>query len=106
MDTILNMPTMALMPLEALGGKLGAFLPSVVAAVILLFVGGLAAYWVRLLVERVLNAVRIDDYSRKVGFSGILNRLGLGPSLVHLVGTVLHVTVILAFVLGAAEAVG
>lgn len=106
MDTILNIPAMALTPLFELSGKISAFLPAVVAAGVLLLVGGLAAYWIRYVVDHTLDSIKLDDLAHKTGVSGVLSRLGLGPSLVHLIGVVVHGVIILACVLGAGEALG
>lgn len=106
MDTILNIPTMALTPLLNLCGKIGAFLPAVISALVLLFVGGLLAYWTRNIAGQLMKTIQIDDFARRIGVSDILNRLGLGPSLARLVEMALYATIVLASVLGAAEAVG
>lgn len=106
MDMILNIPMMALTPLMNLCGKFGAFLPAMFSALMLLLVGGMVAYWVRYIAEQLLKSTNIDDFARKVGLCETLNRLGLGASVAHLIEVVLYGTIILASVLGAAEAVG
>ena len=106
MDTILNLASTALTPLYTLCGRIWAVFPGVVSALILLVVGGMVSYWLRYGVEEIMKAIRIDDYVQRVGLANVLKRLGLGTSLTHVTGVVVFTTIVLAFILGAADAVG
>jgi hypothetical protein len=96
----------ALSPLMALSMSVVAFLPAMVAGIVLLLVGALAAHWLRVLVERVLKMLTIDEVSHRAGVSAVLARLGMGTSLIHLIGVVVHTTLIVAFLLASANAFG
>lgn len=106
MDVLQGHIMAALSPLMALSIKLVAYLPAFLAGVGLLLVGALAAHWLRVLVERVLGMLKIDEVARRAGASAVFARLGMGSSLIHLTGVVVHTTLIVAFVLAAAEAFG
>ena len=106
MDTVLGYLMAAISPLVSLSGQIWAYMPGVAAALLLLLLGSLIAFWLRYLVGEVFKVVKVDDYVRRFGLSDVLNRLGLGHSLTHLIGVVAYSAVLLAFVLGAAEAVG
>lgn len=106
MDTMLSLVTAALTPLHMLGSKIMAVLPAVCAALLLLFVGGFIAHWLRYLTEHVLDMLSIDDYSRRIGFGRIPERLGLGSNLTRLCGVVVYATIVMAFILGAADVLG
>src|ERR1044072_4890242 len=106
MDMIVNFLMAALDPLRGLILEIQAVLPGIIAGVLLLFVGTFAAHWMLYITERVLRMVKLDEHFRRVGFSTILNRLGLGPSLTNLICVVVHGVIILSFVLGAAGAMG
>ena len=106
METALNFVMAALEPLRGLSLRLAGILPALAAGVLLLLIGAVAGHWLRVLVERVMKAAKVDDLFRRVGLSGILTRLGLGSSMTQLVGIVVHAVLILAFVVAAAEAAG
>jgi hypothetical protein len=74
-----------------------------VAALLLLFVGALLAHGLRTLTEHVLDMLKIDDHARRIGFDGVLARLGLGSHVARLIGIVVHATIVMAFILGAAD---
>ncbi len=103
MDTMLSLVTAALAPLQTLSLKIMAVMPAVVAAFLLLFVGAFAAHWLRYLTEHVLDMLKIDDYARRVGFSNIIERVGLGSHVTRLIGVVVYATIVMAFILGAAD---
>jgi len=106
MDTLVRLVMAAMAPLHMLGVKIVAVLPAFAAALLLLFVGGLLSHWLRSLTEHVLDMLKIDDYSRRLGFSKLLARLGVGSHLPRFIGLVVHATVLTAFVLGAVNVMG
>ena len=96
MDSVIVFIMAALSPLKAMILMLVAHGPYILAGLLLLVMGVFLAHWVRHGVERFLTVVKIDDHSRKLGLSNILNRLGLGSSLTKLGGFVGHALVSLS----------
>lgn len=105
MDTILQYPLAVLSSLQELTLQVWTALPNLIAGILLLVVGLFIGHWVRTLSDTVLKAVRADDYSRQLGLSTVLTRLGLGASLMNLIGMVAYVTILIPFVLVSADAV-
>lgn len=106
MDMIQGFLMAALAPLQSLTLKIWAVLPAVAASLLLLLVGAFAGHWLRYLTEHAFRMLNVDDYVRRVGLSNIIARLGLGPHLTPVAGVVVYAIVLLAFILGAAEAMG
>lgn len=106
MDSAIALFIAALEPLRVLALKVYAFVPSVAFGLLLLLLGAFLAVFMRGIVERVLDMIRLDEHVKQIGVPDILRRLGLGGSLTRLSGIVVYSMIILAFIVSAANAVG
>jgi hypothetical protein len=103
MDMLLQVFANALEPLRALMVRVGDLIPMVIGALMLLVIGSWLGVWLRYPVDYLFKLARIDDHARTLGLSTVLYRLGLGPSLTHLVKTLVTAIVFLAFFVGAMD---
>lgn len=106
METIFNFALNALIPLQNVCTRLLAFLPPVVAAMVLLLAGLWACHWFRIIVDHACKLVRVDEVARRIGLSTVLYRLGLGPSAAYLAGILVTAVIVLSAVLAAADVAG
>lgn len=106
MESVIILIMAALEPLQALAMKLGAYVPSILASLLLLLAGVFIGRHVRRLLERLLTIIRTDEYSRKLGLSHLLQRLGMGSSLTRLIGIVVYMLIFIAFLLAASDVIG
>ncbi|WP_447975298.1 mechanosensitive ion channel family protein [Nitrospira sp. Kam-Ns4a] len=78
--------TALLGPMEALARKVLALLPNLLAMVIILVVGLIAAWVAGFLIERLLRVIGLDHLSNRLGVSAALARGGVKSDPSHLVG--------------------
>lgn len=89
-----------------LGETLAAFLPKLVATLVILFAGWLVSRLVASLAERLLRQLGFDRAARHVGVSAILERAGLATSASRLVAALVFWVLMLTFLLSAVETLG
>jgi hypothetical protein len=89
-----------------LGQTLAAFLPKLIATLVILGAGWLLSRLVAALAERVLRQVGLDRATRHVGVAATLDRAGLGADASRIVGRLIFWVLMLTFVLTAAETLG
>ena len=77
-------------PGRAFLSKVAAFLPNLLAALLILLVGWAVARFVRLVVFRALLAVRFDTASERAGIDDILTRADISQSSAELVATLVY----------------
>jgi hypothetical protein len=101
MDTFLGFLLTPVDPLVELARTVGDVAPPVVTAVLLLLIGSWACLLLSRLLDHVFKLITIDDFSRKIGLSTILYRLGLGASVGHLMRVLVTAVVFLGFLVGS-----
>jgi hypothetical protein len=89
-----------------LGETLAAFLPKLVATLVILGAGWLVSRLVASLAEKVLRQVGFDRAARHVGISAILERGGLATSASRLLAGLVFWVLMLTFLLSAVETLG
>jgi hypothetical protein len=82
--------TTLLEPGRAFLSKVAAFLPNLLAALLILLAGWAAAKFVRLVVFRFLLAVRFDLASERAGIDDVLARAEISQSSAELVATLVY----------------
>lgn len=82
------------------------FLPSLLAALLVLLVCIAVALTLKRLIVLVAGRVGLDELSRRAGFEDLLSKAGIESSSVELIGTVLFWVVFLSFLVSATETIG
>ncbi len=86
----MGLGTTLLEPGRAFLSKVAAFLPNLLAAILILLAGWAAAKFVRLVVFRFLLAVRFDVASERAGIDDVLARAEISQSSAELVATLVY----------------
>ncbi len=89
-------------PLNTLLLEVGAFLPSVLGALVIFFVGFIVATLARRVVEAGLNAAQMDNWLEKAG----LQRMTGASGLARATGTLVFVLIIIPVTIAALEQLG
>jgi hypothetical protein len=92
--------------IASLGTTVTGFLPTLVATIVILGVGWLAAKLVELIASRTLRRIGLDRASTRLGIADALGEAQLEMPLSRIVSRLLFWTVMLTFVLAAAETLG
>lgn len=100
-----SVPTL-LEPGRAFLSKVALFLPSLLAALLILLGGWVLAKFIRLLVFRFLLAIRFDVAGEKAGIDDILIRADIRQSPAELVATLVHWLMMLLVVMTAINTLG
>lgn len=98
---------------EALTGSLQnlwtgviSFLPALIGSLIILIVGLIIATGLRALVERIINALKLDAALRKIGLSPYFERAGLQINSGKFLGLLVYWFLVIAFVLAITDSLG
>ena len=83
-----------------------SFLPSLIGALILIIVGLIVASGLRTLVERVINAIKLDSLLRKLGLSPFFDRAGLQVNSGKFFGLLVYWFLLVVFILAVADILG
>jgi len=84
-------------------GQLLLFLPQLIGAVLILVVGALIAWALRLVVEKVVAAVKIDEMLAEAGVFAMARDAGVNLHVGHLLGWLVKWFVIVLFTIAAAD---
>lgn len=91
---------------QSLFETIGAYLPNLLGALVLILVGWLCAKFLRGVTSKVLRACGITALGEKVRFNELLQKLGITKSLDEILGTLVYYMVILVFLVSASEVLG
>jgi hypothetical protein len=86
-------------PMKAFLNQTGAFLPHLVAMIVVLMSGVLIAWAVKNAVFRVLTTAKFDQYSGRIGLSLALSKSGIRETPAHWVGRIAYWTIVLIFLM-------
>jgi small-conductance mechanosensitive channel len=86
--------------------QIGAFLPTVVGALLLLVIGLFAAWLLGRLARKALHAAGADDLADRWGVTPHLSQAGLPPSLSRVVGGALRLALSLVIIFAALSLLG
>lgn len=92
--------------LQSMLQKLGQFLPSLIGALLLIILGIFVAKVIRKVTVKLLNLVGIASLGEKVKFNDFLAKIGLGKKLEEIIAAIAYYTVLLIFLVSAAEVLG
>lgn len=91
---------------ESLFKTVGAYLPNLIGALLLLIIGWMAAKMLRGVTAKVLRACGIASLGEKVRFNELLQKAGITKSLDDILGAIVYYMVILVFLVSASEVLG
>ncbi|MDH5427326.1 MAG: mechanosensitive ion channel [Nitrospirota bacterium] len=92
--------------IQILFEKIGAYLPQVIGAIVILGIGWLSAKMLRGLTAKVLRVCGIVELSKKIKFHDMLQKVGVTKSLDQIMGGMVYYTVLLIFFISASEVLG
>ncbi len=78
-------------------------LPSIFAALVMLFFGLLLSRWTSTLTKAILTKVKLDQWTEKIGVNEILSRIGFGKSPTYVLAFILSWAVMIIFIMLAAD---
>jgi len=96
----------ALVGIENIWGKIAAFIPNFLAAIIVLVVGYIIAKIAGKLFTALLLKLHIDDAANKMGVSNILAKANISNATSSILGEILFWLIMLTFVVSASESLG
>src|SRR5438874_194861 len=105
MDSAIGAAMTIIDPLQHLTMKVWAKIPSIFGGLVLLLLGSFIGRWLRYVAESVIRVTKVDEYSEKIGFGQILNKVGFVSAPSRIVGFIVYWLVFLAFLLSAANVV-
>lgn len=103
LETINNLGEGALAATLAIWTEIAAFVPNLIAALIILLVGYAVAKIVSALLRRLLVALGFDTLSERVGLSDMLTRINVEQSASSVLARVVFWILMLTFLLSASE---
>ena len=86
-------------PMKAFLSQTGAFLPHLVAMIVVLMLGILIAWAIKTVVFRILTTAKFDQYSGRIGLSLALSKGGIRESPAHWVGRIAYWMIVLIFLM-------
>lgn len=92
--------------LQNLWANVIGFLPSLVGALIIIVVGLIVAAGLRVLVERLINSVKLDSLLRSVGLGSHFERAGFQVNSGKFFGLLVYWFLLIVFILAATDVLG
>ena len=93
-------------PFIVLFDKSVELIPLIIVAMIMLFLGLFLSRWTSTGVKKILNMIKLDMWTSKIGLNEILTRIGFGKSPTYVIAFVLSWTVMITFIMIAADTLG
>lgn len=93
-------------PFVVLFNKSVELIPGIIVALVMLFLGLFLSRWTSTIVRKLLNAIKLDTWTSKVGVNEILTRIGFGKSPTYVIAFVLSWAVMITFIMIAADSLG
>jgi Conserved TM helix len=97
---------MLIEPLRAVLAQVGAFLPRLALAVVVLIGGWLLAKVARFMIVKALRAINFNVLTERAGVDGFLEQGGIGTDMTGIFGTLVYWLVILAALIIAFQGLG
>ncbi len=93
-------------PFVVLFNKSVELIPGIIVALVMLFLGLFLSRWTSAIVRKLLNAIKLDTWTSKIGVNEILTRIGFGKSPTYVISFVLSWAVMITFIMIAADSLG
>jgi hypothetical protein len=91
---------------QALIAQIMGFLPQLLGAIFIVLVGALIAWALRLVVEKLIAAVKIDDLLKRLQVSAMFKKAGMNLHVGKLLSWIVKWFVIILFIIAAADVLG
>ena len=101
-----NLANKTIEPFVMLFNKSVELIPGIIVALVMLFLGLFLSRWTSTLVRKLLNAIKLDTWTSKIGVNEILTRIGFGKSPTYVITFVTSWAVMIAFIMIAADSLG
>lgn len=93
-------------PFVMLYNKTIELLPGIIVALVMLFIGLFLSRTISTILRKLLNAIKLDDLTEKIGVNDFLTRFGFGKSPTYAICFIVSWVVMLAFIMIAADSLG
>lgn len=93
-------------PFIMLYNKTVELLPGIIIALVMLFLGLVLSRWISSGLRALLNKIRFDEHTAKIGINDFLTRFGFGKSPTYVICFVISWAVMLSFIMIAADCLG
>lgn len=98
-----NLANKTIEPFVLLFNKSVELLPGIIVALVMLFLGLFLSRWTSTLSKKLLNAIKLDTWTGKIGVNEILARVGFGKSPTYVIAFILSWAVMIIFIMLAAD---
>lgn len=92
--------------MSALWIKVAAFVPNLLAFLVILVVGYLIAKLTAAAIRRLMTALKIDQFSQRVGIRAVLDRANVKPDVSAILSGIVFWLLMLTFMVSATESLG
>jgi len=92
--------------LQGLWYGFAAFVPRLIGAIIVLVIGLIVSAGLGALVEKVLDAIKLDAFLRKIGLAPFFERAGMRLRAAYFFGRLIYWFVVVAFLLAVSDSLG
>lgn len=93
-------------PAKTVIAQVGQFLVNLLLVLVILLIGWLIAKMVKVLVTKLLKAVKLDDLSKRIELDNLLGKGGISYGLSELIGVIFYWLVLLVTFVVAVNAIG
>jgi hypothetical protein len=93
-------------PFIVLFNKSVELIPLIIVALVMLFLGLFLSRWTSTIAKKLLNMIKLDVWTSKIGLNEILTRFGFGKSPTYVIAFVLSWAVMITFIMIAADTLG
>ena len=98
-----NLANKTVEPFVVFYNKSVELLPGIFFALVMLFFGLLLSRWTSTLTKALLNRIKLDQYTERIGVNELLSRIGFGKSPTYILAFVLSWAVMIIFIMLAAD---
>jgi len=98
------MDTVFIEPLQRFVSNITGFLPNLLIGIILIILGFLVAWLLKVIITRISHFLKIDRLSEKIGITQMLHRSGIMESFSGLMGKAAYWVVLLSFIIMGLDA--
>jgi len=98
------MDTVFIEPLQRFVGRIEEFLPNLLIGVVLIVLGVLVAWLLRIIITRISQILNIDRLSERTGVAQLLQKSGMLESFSGLMGKAVYWIVLLSFIIMGLDA--
>lgn len=98
-----NLANKTVEPFVVFYNKSVELLPGIFFALVMLFLGLLLSRWTSTLTKALLNKLKLDQYTEKIGVNELLSRIGFGKSPTYVLAFIFSWAVMIIFIMLAAD---